>query len=540
MAERQGMKNMTDWIGSGYLTTLERFPERPALAINGKTLSYRALASRAGALLTAMGPGEADEPLLTAVFTMRSVAAYAGLLAVLSRGHGYVPLNPKFPANRLGYMLSHAGCRTLIVDSGAEAGLRELLDEVGYALRIVFADRTDVTDIIEEYPGHDLRAGLREETATLSAPPDMSSDDIAYILFTSGSTGTPKGVAVSHGNVAHFLHAMQARYSFDATDRFSQMFDLVFDLSVFDLFMAWKVGGCVCCPTPGELMLPADFIRESGITVWFSVPSVAVLLRRLRQLEPDTFPDLKFSFFCGEALPIEAAGAWASAASNSIVENLYGPTEVTLACTAYRWQGPPSCTKSETGIVPIGTALPGLSATVVDENLREVAPGAQGELLMAGPQVTLGYWRDEEKTRAVFVINPANGERAYRTGDLVRRPDDSSGALLYLGRLDHQIKLHGHRIELGEIEAILKVASGASRVVAAGWPINLEGGVGGIVAFLECETTDSAALNKIAQRNLPNYMIPNKLYAIPHFPLTPNGKVDRKALLAQLSSSTKT
>ena len=523
----------TDWLGAGFMATLEKFPDRPALAVGGAELSYRELAAHAAALARAMGPAEPREPPLTAVFAARSVAAYAGVLAALFRGHGYVPLNPKFPAKRLGYMLRHAGCRTLIVDEAAQPALADLVAEAGGPFRIVFADRVDVTDLAPRFPGHDLHAGRLPGPDALPTAPDITAGDIAYLLFTSGSTGLPKGVMVSHGNVAHFLSVMRARYDLDETDRFSQMFDLTFDLSVFDIFMAWKVGGCISCPAPGELILPADFIRDAGITVWFSVPSVAVLLNRLHQLEPGCFPGLKLSLFCGEALPAEAAEAWAAAAPNAVLENLYGPTEVTIACTAYRWRGIPPHTINETGIVPIGTALPGLSATVVDDGLREVAPGAQGELLMAGPQVALGYWRDEEKTGAAFVTDPASGERAYRTGDLVRRPEDPSGSLLYLGRLDYQIKLHGHRIELGEIEAVLKAASGASRVVAVGWPITLEG-VGGIVAFLECETIDRAALNKAALEKLPTYMIPKQLYAIPRFPLTANGKVDRKALLARL------
>lgn len=518
------------WLGSGFLTSLAHFTDRPALAVGEEKLSYGELADRAGAIAAEIEIGDQDTGL-TAILASRSVAAYAGILGILFRGQGYVPLNPAFPAARLAGMLTRSESRTLIVDHEAEDKLAEILVGVPYNLVIIFADRSSTDGMEGQFPGHTLRPGLG--ATPLPSPTAVQPDDVAYLLFTSGSTGQPKGVMVSHANVEHFLAAVVERYSLTCEDRFSQMFDLVFDLSVFDLFAAWKVGGCLCCPSPGDVLIPSEFIRNSRVSVWFSVPSVAVLLGRLRQLEPGSFPDIRLSLFCGEALPMDAAAAWFEATSGARLENLYGPTEATLACTLYRWDADRSERECWNGLVPIGEPFPEMTAKVVDETLREVAPGDEGELMMSGPQIALGYWRDADKTAEVFVDDPETGAPSYRTGDLVRRPAKDHEPLVYLGRIDHQIKLHGHRVELGEIEAVLKEVSGASRAVAVGWPVT-DSGIGGIAAFLEMSAFEETALLDRAAEVLPHYMIPKKVLSVPSFPLTSNGKVDRKALIEML------
>lgn len=522
-----------EWLGAGFYNACQRVPDRIALSIDGRQISYADLAPIAGGIAAALGPGEGqggDAPELTALLASRSVAAYAGILGILCTSHGYVPLNPGHPAERLAYVLAHSGVRRLVVDTGGEAVLDALLADCTAPLRIVLADRDDVADIAARHPLHDIRAGQR--VAPLPPPPAVPMGErVAYLLYTSGSTGHPKGVMVTHGNVGHFLRAMDNRFDLTEADRFSQMFDLGFDLSVFDLFMAWRVGGTLCCPGAGDLMLPADFIRRENLTVWFSVPSAAVLLNRLRQLEPGAFPTLRLSLFCGEALPAAAAAAWAQAAPNAIVENLYGPTELTLACTGYRIDG----TEGQAGAVPIGQPFPGLVARVVTPDLAEVAPGGEGELMVSGPQVAPGYWRDAEKTAAAFVTDPATGARAYLTGDLVQRPTTPGDPIRYLGRLDHQIKLHGHRIELGEIEAALRDATGVAHVVAVGLP-DASGAITGIAGLIEAPEVDVPRVISRLSDRLPAYMMPKRIVAVPQFPLTPNGKIDRKSLVALLAA----
>jgi amino acid adenylation domain-containing protein len=362
------------------------------------------------------------------------------------------------------------------------------------------------------------------------ALPTGGPETPAYLLFTSGSTGRPKGVLVRQANVAAFLDAVAARYDLKETDRLSQLFDLTFDLSAFDLFAAWQNGACVCCPEAGQLLRPSEFVRESGLTVWFSVPSTAMFLERLGGLKPGMFPTLRLSLFCGEALTAELANSWAAAAPNSIVENLYGPTEATIACTGHRWQ--PGSEPAANGFVPIGEAIGATEARVVDDELREVAEGEPGQLLLGGPQVVEGYWEDAAATARAFVTMPGDGH-SYLTGDRVLRAR-GGGPLEYLGRIDSQIKILGHRVELEEVEAILREEARAE-AIAVGWPLT-PSGAAGIVAFIASPSLDTVQLRRALSQRLPEYMVPRELRLVEELPLNANGKRDRKAVLSMLEA----
>jgi acyl-coenzyme A synthetase/AMP-(fatty) acid ligase len=251
-------------------------------------------------------------------------------------------------------------------------------------------------------------------------------------------------------------------------------------------------------------------------------------MRRFGVLKPGMYPGLRLSLFCGEALPVETVRQWALAAPNSVIENIYGPTELTIACTAYRWESAKSPDESEQGVVPIGQPFDGMRALIVDDQLREVEHGRDGELLMTGPQLSLGYWQDEEKTRQAFVSIAGKDGIYYRTGDRVRRPAGNK-PLIYLGRFDKQIKVLGHRVELGEVEAAIRQLSGLEGVVALGWPTT-ESGADGIEVFLETEGFDTTALAMQLKEKLPVYMLPRDILVLDRFPLNANGKYDRKAL----------
>jgi len=473
-----------------------------------------------------------DRSQLTAVFAYRSETAFSGILAALFSGHGYVPLNPNFPPERTRTMLMRAGCRRMIVDSESEKLLSQILEGMDESLVILLPEKNDVKTLSEHFPSHTFLS-----SADLLPPwewvrNDPPVDSAAYVLFTSGSTGIPKGVMVSHRNVLSFIDVMVERYQVREEDRFSQMFDMTFDLSIFDMFLAWERGACVCCPTKKQVVIPNRFIRDSKISIWFSVPSTGIFMKSMRMLKPDEFPNLRLSLFCGEALPEKLVTAWSEAAPRSIIENLYGPTELTIACTLYRWNPETSPQECVNGVVPIGKEYPGMSVLVANEKLEEVAPGETGELLMTGPQLSLGYWRDSEKTAAAFVVPPGKNRIYYRTGDRVRRPAGDA-PLVYLGRMDTQVQIRGHRVELGEVEAVLREEAQTDLAVALGWPVT-PSGANGVVGFLKGPVGTHREIIAGLQRRLPEYMVPKELRIVVDFPLNSNGKIDRKALFNML------
>ena len=519
------------WMG--FMRSAERFPERPAVIVEGTSLSYRQLRETAIRIASSIQAHQEDSwTPLTAVFAHRSATAFAGVLGALLAGNGYVPLNRTFPVTRTRLMFERSHCRSIIIDAGSLPQLDALLDGDEGELLIIAPDLEDPRCYRERWPQHIFVGSGDLEAYGAWREPKLGQDAIAYLLFTSGSTGTPKGVMVAHRNVTSFVDYIADRLQFTERDIVSQMFDLTFDLSAFDMFVSWERGACVCCPSQKTLINPGQFIRDRGLTIWFSVPSTVSLMKQAGLLKPGRFPSLRLSLFCGEPLPVSCAEAWLRAAPNSILENLYGPTELTIACTSYRWHPERSPGESELGIVPIGFPYRGMNALVADESLNEVNPGAEGELLMNGPQMSLGYWRDSERTSSAFVVPPGRRDIFYRTGDRVRRPA-GDGPLTHLGRMDSQVKILGHRVELGEVEAVVRQTSGMDGVVAIGWPATLSG-YGGIEVFIEGQSVDVDRLRSAIASRLPDYMVPRRWHVLSRLPRNVNDKFDRKALLAIL------
>jgi amino acid adenylation domain-containing protein len=521
-------------LHTGFLRSADRWPERPALVVSGRSVTYGALRRHAQALAATIQRHMGfHEPMTAAVLADRSLTAFAGILGCLLSGRAYVPLNPNFPVARTRQMLRRAACRLLIVDDAGEAQLPELLDHVDPVL-VILPARVDVQALVASWPEHTFLGASQIESDAAWRHTPQSADNLAYLLFTSGSTGIPKGVMVTHDNVTHFVQAAVKRYGITAEDRLSQMFDTTFDLSVFDMFVAWHQGACVCCPSRTTLWNPGAFIQEQRLTVWFSVPSAALLMNRLGALKPGRYPLLRWSLFCGERLTADIAMAWVAAAPGSTVENLYGPTELTIACTAYRWDPCRSPAECEGGVVPIGYPLPGMYAVVVDEHGIEVPPGDAGELLMVGPQRSPGYWRDEASTAKAFAQVVGWAEPFYRTGDRVSRSADG-GPLRFLGRLDHQVKIRGHRVELGEVESVLLEVPGVESAAALGWPTT-SAGAQGIAAFVTGHGVEPTDLRKALRLKLQEYAVPHTIHVLPTLPLSANGKVDRIALTSLLGA----
>lgn len=516
----------------GFLESAERFPSRDALVVDNTNLSYRELRDRAAAIAQTIVDQEPDSFPLAAVLGSRSATAYASVLGILGAGKGYVPLNPRFPAERTRKMLTLSGCRVLVVGREALEQLPKLLTEIGCPLTVILPDCPDAAELRGAFPRHRFVSCIEmSRSEGFAFDMEVDSSAVAYLLFTSGSTGVPKGVPIRHLSLRSYIEYIANRYEVNELDRFSQQFDLTFDLSVHDMFVCWERGACLFCVPEKSVMLPARFIRERELTMWFSVPSVSALLSKMRLLEPRSFPSLRFSLFCGEPLAAAHAQQWQEAASNSMVENLYGPTEATIAISHYRWNPSKSSQECLNGVVPIGTVFDGQQFRIVDPERREVSEN--GELCLAGSQVTEGYWNNPEGTRRQFVRFAETGETPwYRTGDLVKRGENA--CLHYLGRIDQQVKIRGYRVELQEIELALRNASGAEQVVAVAWPVT-DASADGVVAFLSgASTVDDLYILNRCRDVLPEYMVPRKIYRVEEMPLNDNGKNDRKKLLKLL------
>jgi non-ribosomal peptide synthetase component F len=291
----------------------------------------------------------------------------------------------------------------------------------------------------------------------------------------------------------------------------AQLFALTFDLSVHDLFVCWGAGTCLCIPGEADHLRAAAFVRSEGITTWFSVPSVAALMLRMRSLAPDSLPSLRLAFFCGEALPWSVARAFAQAAPNTRIINLYGPTECTIAITAFELQ---RAEMAGEGIVPIGSIFPEHQAQI-----------HEGELVLSGPQVTAGYVNDESAMRKAFVHLPQLPGRWYRTGD--RAVKGATGELEYLGRIDDQVKIQGYRVEPAEVDALLRPLLGGGRSVTV--PMQ-DGGATRLVTFIDTPV-DAEPLMAHCREHLPSYMVPERILHLDGWPLTAHGKTDRKELV---------
>src|SRR3954470_3697799 len=352
-------------LRTDFLSHAARHPGDVALEVGGKSITYDELSNRARSWARVLAEAKGGRLDRVGVFAYRSATAYTGVLAALCSGATFVPLNPTFPVARTRQMMRRAALDAVIVDQAGAKQLAEVLQGLAESPLLVLPDSLDPAAAAtgkETLGPADL-----ERSSPLAQLPSVVPEDLAYLLFTSGTTGEPKGVGVTHGNALHFLDVMARRYALTPADRLSQTFDQAVDLSVFDMFMAWHAGARLCVPSRIEMLAPARFVVKHGLTVWFSVPSVAALMRKKNLLRPSSMPTLRWSLFCGEPLPVGSADAWQAAAPNSVVENLFGPTELTIACTVHRWNPGAAREKFLHDLVPIGRPLDGLGAVLVDE-----------------------------------------------------------------------------------------------------------------------------------------------------------------------------
>jgi amino acid adenylation domain-containing protein len=484
----------------------KKTPDVIAAAFESEQLSYRDLDRRANQLANYLRSTGVKPGVMVGVFVERSLDMIVALLGVMKAGGAYVPMDPTYPAERISFVLNDASVPVLLTQESLFKTVN-----VG-AARHVFLD-TEWTTIAQ---------------CPSDAPPSApAADDLAYVIYTSGSTGKPKGVEIPHRAVVNLLLSMSKRPGLKANDTLLAVTTLSFDIAGLELFLPLAVGAKLVIASreaaaDGNLLLSR--IVSSGTTVMQATP---VTWKLLIEAGWEGKPALKV--LCGgEAFPRDLANELVRRAQS--VWNMYGPTETTIWSSTLE-------VKAGDGPVPIGPPIDNTQFYVLDAAQQLVPIGVAGELYIGGDGLARGYFHRPELTAEKFVADPFRSNassntnvRMYKTGDLVRRTPD--GAIEFLGRLDHQVKLRGFRIELGEIETALARYPGVREAV-----VIVREDIPGdkrLVAYVtsEQQAITVATVREALTGKLPNYMLPSAVVRLDAMPLTPNGKIDCKALPA--------
>ena len=514
------------------MSTARRVPDRPALVMGRQTTSYRELdelSNRMAQCLQAHGCVRGDR---VGIFMNKSIAAYVSIHGILKAGCAYVPLDPRTPPTRLAYIVRDCGIRCVATSSNKFDALAKMCPDDDPITTILVVEGETASEATVRATVVSLEQILAAP-ATAPCPPTIETD-LAYILYTSGSTGTPKGVMISHLNALTFVRWACEALDVREDDRISGHAPLYFDLSIFDIFATF-MSGATLFPVPTQLSaFPTrlgDWIEDSAISVWYSVPSILSMMQQQAVLERHSFPALRMILFAGEVFPIKYLRAWMERLPKVAFYNLYGPTE-TNVITYHRVD---ELAADQTKPVPIGRACDNMEVFALAEDGSQVrSPGEEGELYGRGSCVALGYWGDAEKTRKSFVADPLRPEingRAYMTGDIVVL--DEEGNYHLVGRRDHLVKSRGYRIELGDIEAALYGHEGVREVAVVPQPDELIGNR--IIAFVVPKAGNSLTPEELAQvvaARLPKYMVPESVVFCVELPKTETGKIDRRALLS--------
>ncbi|MFJ6483570.1 amino acid adenylation domain-containing protein [Streptomyces sp. NPDC091682] len=488
-------------------------PEVPAVIAGADTLDYAALDERANRLARLLiGRGAGPESIIGLALP-RTADLVVALLAVLKSGAAYLPLDLDYPADRLEFMVEDARplCVLTTLDHAAAAPVVDGVETVVL----------DAPDALTE-----LADAAADAPADADRTASLTGDHPAYVIYTSGSTGRPKGVVVPHAALANFLRMQAHELELAAGQRLVAVTTISFDIAALEIHTPLISGATVVLADRDTVRDPAalaTLVDAHRPTVMQATPSLWHAL--LEDGRPASLGGTRV-LVGGEALPAALAERLAGTARS--VTNVYGPTEVTVWATSRRLD------PAHTGVPDIGVPFWNTRAHVLDGALRPVGVDRPGELYLAGDQLARGYLGRHALTAERFVADPYGpaGSRMYRTGDLVRRHAD--GRIAFLGRVDDQVKLRGFRIELGEIESALTAGEGVDRAVALvredlpGFP-HL---VGYVTPAAQGPAPDAAGLRRALAERLPEYMVPSAVVVLDAFPLTANGKIDRRSLPA--------
>lgn len=493
---------------------VERTPDAIAVIFEQKSMIYKDLNWRASQLAGFLRRLGVRPEVFVGIYMERSLEMVVALLGVLKAGAAYVPLDPSYPSERLDYMITDTRAPVILTQ-------QPLVDRLPKNHAKLVCLDTDWDEI--------------EQGWEPNLPNGVSPDHPAYVIYTSGSTGRPKGVVISHRGICNHMLWMRETFPLNAEDRVLQKTPFSFDASVWEFYAPLIAGAELVMALPdghSDSTYLVKTIAEKDITTLQVVPTMLRLI--LEEPELENCKSLRRVFCGGESLPAELREHF-FARLDSDLYNLYGPTEASIDTTFWRCaQG------NHASAVPIGTPIANTQVYVLDRNLQVVPAGVPGELYIGGAGLARGYHRQPGLTAEKFIPNPFDdeaGTRLYKTGDLVRSSPD--GVIEFLGRLDHQVKLRGFRLELEEIEAVLNDHPDVQEcVVMAREDIPGDQRLAAYYTLHPDSATSESELHKHLRQRLPEYMIPGSFMKLDHFPLAPNGKIDRRTLPAPASVQT--
>lgn len=510
-----------------------RRPDHVAVTFETSEVTYGKLDELAGRLagvLKARGVRRGDR---VGIYITKSIPSVVSIQAILKAGAAYVPLDPAAPVSRLAFIIDNCGIRCLLTSTRNAPKLREMFPGEN---PLAFVVLTDSESALPDLPGPTVSWDEVCATPEHSPAEPVIETDLAYILYTSGSTGEPKGVMISHRTSLTFVNWAHDAFQVGPDDRLSSHAPFHFDLSIFDLFAAFKAGATVALVPEGLSTFPvrlAEWIERNHISIWYSVPSVLSALVLHGRLDRFPFASLRTVLFAGEVFPVKFLRDVMSALPQAAFYNLYGPTETNVV-TYYKV---PTLPPDRTQPIPLGKACANMEVFGIDdEGQRVTRPGQVGELLARGSCLAYGYWGDHEKTARSFVRNPLQSgfdDRAYKTGDLVTL--DAEGNYVFLGRRDHMVKSRGYRIELGEIESALYAHPLVKEAAAVAIPDELIGNrLRAFVVMTDGGSVTSDDLLRWCGDRIPSYMVPEAIEFLGALPKTSTGKTDKPALRSSL------
>jgi amino acid adenylation domain-containing protein len=489
-------------VHAAFVAQVARTPSAPAVRFRDEMLTYAELDERIGRLAGHLGELGVAPGSLVGVCMYNSVELVVALHAIARAGGGYVPVDPEYPDERIGFILDDLDSPLVLTQERLMARLKDA------GARLVAIDRQPAT----------------AWGSAASDPPHVSPDDPFYVIYTSGSTGRPKGVVITHGNISNRMSWLQEHFGLTPADKVLQKTPFSFDPSVWQFFWPLTVGAQIVVAEPAghrDSTYLAQTIIEHGITTIHFVPSMLQLF--LEEPLASDCVSLKRVICSGEVVSRPMQDRFFDRL-HAELHNLYGPSEV-IGVTAWRCDP-----RSDLSFVPIGKPVANTQLHILDEEMRPVPVGTAGELYIGGVQVGRGYLNRPGLTAERFVADPfRDGGRLYRSGDLARYLPD--GNLEFLGRTDFQVKIRGNRVELGEIEAVLESFDGVrGAVVVAHDPTGEELELAAYVAHPDGDRLPVDEIRANLASRLPDYMIPTTFVTLERFPLNANGKVDRKAL----------